>query len=69
TKENLTNIIKSMTKYSWLFAKNSERNFTRKRKLDFETIMLLLLSMDGNSLSKELLEYSEYSPETATFCT
>lgn len=66
TKENLINILKDMAKYPWLFAKNPEKDFTRKRKLDFETIMLIFLSMDGSSLSKELLEYSEYTPETAT---
>lgn len=65
-KEKLTDIIKNMAKYPWLFAKKPEKDFTRKRKLDFETIMLLLLSMDGSTLSKELLEYTGYSPETAT---
>ena len=65
-KEILLDIIKSMAKYPWLFVKNPKKDFTRKRKLDFETMILLLLSMDGNSIYKELLNYSEFSPDVAT---
>ncbi|MEG0152440.1 MAG: hypothetical protein RR744_04565 [Cellulosilyticaceae bacterium] len=31
-KEILLDIIKTMVKYPWLFAKNPEKDFTRKRK-------------------------------------
>ena len=65
-KEILLDIIKSMAKYPWLFVKNPKKDFTRKRKLDFETMILLLLAMDGNSIYKELLNYSEFSPDVAT---
>lgn len=65
-KQNLLGIIRDMSKSPWLFAKNPEKDFTRKRKLDFETIVLLLLSMDGNSLYKELLNYTDFSPDVAT---
>jgi hypothetical protein len=34
--------------------KNPEKDFTRKRKLPFEEVMNLLISMGGNSLYKEL---------------
>jgi hypothetical protein len=38
------------------YVKNPEKDFTRKKKLPFETVMQLLISMGGNSIYKELLE-------------
>ncbi|MDF2653237.1 MAG: hypothetical protein K0Q73_9042 [Paenibacillus sp.] len=38
------------------YVKNPQIDFTRKKKLPFETVMQLLISMGGNSLYKELLE-------------
>ncbi|WCF08359.1 hypothetical protein NDS46_29620 [Paenibacillus thiaminolyticus] len=32
------------------YVKNPEKDFTRKKKLSFETVMQLLISMGGNSL-------------------
>jgi hypothetical protein len=49
-----------------LFVKDPERDFTRKRKLPFETMIQFLLSMGGNSIYKELLEEQGYSVNTAT---
>lgn len=49
-----------------LFAQNPAKDFTRKRKLDFETLLLLLLGMGGGSLQAELLEYTGYAANTAT---
>jgi len=48
------------------FVKNPEKDFTRKRKLPFETVIQLLLSMGGNSIYKELLEANGYDANTAT---
>lgn len=43
-----------------------EKDFTRKRKLDFKDMLNILLSMGGNSLKLELMKYFSYVTETAT---
>ncbi|UWS62528.1 hypothetical protein N2384_05405 [Bacillus paralicheniformis] len=48
------------------YVKNPDKDFTRKKKLSFETVMQLLISMGGNSLYKELLESQGYDVNTAT---
>jgi hypothetical protein len=41
-KKELTDIIKEMAKHQWLFVKNPNKDFTRKRKLDFEGMIKIL---------------------------
>ena len=65
-KETLSTLIREMSDNPSLFVKNPEKDFIRKRKLPFETVMHLLISMGGNSLYKELLEDSNYDLDTAT---
>ena len=65
-KNKLNNLICDMEKYSYLFTKNPKSDFTRKRNLSFSTTMNLLISMGGNTLNKELLEYFNYNTETVT---
>jgi hypothetical protein len=48
------------------YVKNPKKDFTRKKKLPFETVMQLLISMGGNSIYKELLEAQGYDVNTAT---
>lgn len=48
------------------FVRNPGRDFTRKRKLDFETTIRCLIAMESGSLKKELLEFFHYNPNTAT---
>ena len=48
------------------FVRNPLKDFIRKRKLHFEDIINLLLSINGNSLSKELLDYFQYDSNTAS---
>lgn len=71
TKEQLLSIIREMATHPSLFAHSPAKDFTRKRKLDFETLLLLLLGMGGGNLQAELLEYTGYAADTATtsaFC-
>jgi hypothetical protein len=68
-KEKLISTIKDMAKTPMLFVKNAGKDFTRNRKLSFETVIHLLLSMGGNSLCKELLEYCGYDVGTACSTT
>jgi hypothetical protein len=65
-KKKLTSLITEMSKSQALFVKNPGKDFTRNRKLNFETVMNLLISMGGNSIYKELLESSGYDVKTAT---
>ncbi|GGD78787.1 hypothetical protein [Paenibacillus nasutitermitis] len=65
-KETLTSLIREMAAAPASFVKNPEKDFTRKKKLPFETVMQLLISMGGNSLYKELLESQGYDVNTAT---
>lgn len=65
-RQNLISLIGEMSQNQWLFVKNPGKDFTRNRKLSFETVVLLLISMGGNSIVKELLEASGYDLNTAT---
>lgn len=66
TKRNLTSIIKQMNHSIEDFVKNPGKDFSRNRKLSFETVITLLLSMNGNNFSKELLDYFNYDMTTAS---
>jgi Transposase DDE domain len=65
-KGKLTGIISKMAAEPKLFVKNPNVDFTRKRKLSFETVMNLILSMGGNSLTSELMEYFNYNVDMAS---
>ncbi len=65
-KGKLESVLSEMNHYLWLFVNNPEKNFTRKRKLDFKEMLNILLSIGGNSLNIELLKYFSYDTESAT---
>lgn len=65
-KDRLISIIKEMDKSPETFVRNPGKDFTRNRKLSFEKIITLMLSMGGNSIYRELLEYFKYDITTAT---
>jgi len=65
-KGKLLSIIREMSASPGMFVKTPGRDFTRNRKLSFETMMRLLLGMGGGSLQTELLEHSGYATDTAT---
>lgn len=65
-KNNLISIIKEMEKSPEAFVKNPGKDFSRHRKLTFECMIRFLLSMNGNTLSTELLEYFNYDIEVPT---
>lgn len=64
TREVLFNTIKKVEQCRSLFLLNPETDFTRKRKIDFETFIKMTLSMGGSSLKKELLDYFDFSTDT-----
>lgn len=65
-KAQIMSIIRQMASNTDLFVKNPGKDFTRKRKLNFEKMMLLLLGMGGGSLQTELLKHEGYAANTAT---
>lgn len=65
-KDKLSEFISKMATEPKLFVKNPNADFTRKRKLSFETVMHLMLSMGGNCLTNELMEYFEYNADMAS---
>lgn len=62
-KNTLFKLVNEMSEVSYLFAQNPENDFTRNRKLNFETLIKFFLSMEGSSLSKEILEYFQYDTD------
>ncbi|WP_431090624.1 transposase [Paenibacillus sp. 8b26] len=65
-KDKLTSLIREMSVTPAPYVRNPGTDFTRKKKLPFETVLHLLISMGGNSLYKELLESQGYDINTAT---
>ncbi len=49
-KQKLLSIITGMDSYRWLFTKNPETDFSRKKKWSFEGIMKFMLTMGGQSI-------------------
>jgi hypothetical protein len=65
-KSKLSAIINEMAASPEPFVKNPGRDFTRNRKITFESVVKMLLSMGGNSIYKELLEYFGFNTNTAS---
>ncbi|MFR2821351.1 MAG: IS4 family transposase [Thomasclavelia sp.] len=58
--------IKKIAECSSLFCENSAVDFTRNRKLNFETTIKNVISMETGSLKDELLKLNDYSVDTPT---
>jgi len=65
-KKKLDAVLNEICECSWLFVKNPNKDFSRKRKLDFKEMLNILLSMGGNSLKLELLKYFSFDAQAAT---
>jgi len=66
TRKKLFDIINEMSRNTSKFVKNPTSDFTRCRKLPFEEVIKVTLSMSGNTLDKELIEYFNYDTSTPT---
>ena len=58
--------IKKIAECSSLFSENPEVDFTRDRKLNFETTIKNVICMETGSLKDELLKLNDYSVDTTT---
>ena len=56
-KRILKKCINTMSAHPETFVKNPDKDFTRERKLPFEQVLKVVLSMTGKSLRGELMEY------------
>ncbi|MFA9398866.1 MAG: IS4 family transposase [Clostridiaceae bacterium] len=65
-KNKLMNIVEEMAKHPEYYVKNPKRDFTRKRKLNFKSVIEILLSIGGGSISNELLKHFNYDATTAS---
>ena len=65
-KSKLLSLIDNVAHNKVLYVKDPTRDFTRNRKLGLKTMLKILLSMGGNSLNKELLDYFQFNKDIAT---
>lgn len=63
-KQTLLQDISEMAQNPWLFSKNPETDFTRKRKINFQSLIHFSICMEGGSTRHELLKYFDYDPST-----
>ena len=59
--EKLDSILKDTDRIAWMFSKTPDRNFSRHRKLPFHRLVKVLIGMEGNSLSHEMLNQRGYT--------
>lgn len=63
TKGRLLALVDNLAKISWLLSENPSSDFTRHRKLDFATVIRILLSMQCGCLRSELQEFFRFSAD------
>ena len=56
-KTELLSIIDEMETYQWLFTKNPEKDFSRKKKWSFSEMLKFMLTLEGKTLKNELLKF------------
>ena len=65
-KETLCNLIRDISKHAWLYSEDPNRDFTRNRKLPFDKMLMLLVSMGGHALRDELMSHFGCTPDMAS---
>ena len=65
-KRSLMSEIEELAKRKSEFCRDPSRDFTRTRKLTFEDVLKILVTMGGNPLRTELFTHYHYSPEAAS---
>ncbi len=65
-KGTLLTIISDMAEHSDVFSKNPEKDFTRRRKLNFEDLLRIIVSMEAGTIRDEVLKYFEYDEQTVS---
>ncbi len=65
-KKKLDNSISQLCDVAWMFSSNPAKDFSRDRKLPLKKVISILLSMQGGTLTNELLKYFNCSLDTAS---
>ena len=65
-KTTLYDLIHEMSAHYYLYVSDPKRNFSRERKLSFEKVLAILVSMGGGSLRNELIDYFHCSADMAS---
>lgn len=65
-KSSLLDIISEMAAHPQDFSKHPKTDFSRDRKLDFPTLLQLIISMETGSVRDELLKFFSYDKSTAS---
>ena len=65
-KNTLYDLIHEMSEHYWLYVSDPERNFSRDRKLPFEKVLAMLVSIGGGSLRNELIDHFHCSADMAS---
>lgn len=65
-KNKLFNLIKEMSQDVSPYVLDPGKDFTRNRKITFETLFKIMLSMEGGALGKELFKYFDLKADAAT---
>ena len=65
-KKLMKTTILDMARNPAQFARTPGKDFTRKRKLDFTSVVSILLSMSGGSTANSLMDYFKFDPNTAS---
>lgn len=63
---SLKTIISELSQNPSLFLKNPKTDFSRKRKIDFKTLVGITMNSGGCTMSKELLDYFDFNVNTPT---
>jgi len=63
-RQTLFQTVSDLSKTPSLFVKRPGKDFSRKRKLDFETFMKFSLGMSGKSMNKEILDFFNFSTDS-----
>ena len=65
-KQKLDAAISQLSEVSWMFSRKPGIYFSRNRKLPFSKVISCLLSMEGGTLTSELLKYFGCSADIAS---
>ncbi len=65
-KRKLDSTIIELNDARWMYVKNPGIDFSRERKLPFDEVIRLMLSMGGNSLNLEMMKYFSFDPDAPT---
>ncbi len=65
-KEKMNESLAELCTLSWMFSKQPEKDFSRERKLFFPQVVSFLLTMEGGTLTNDLLNHFGCSANTAS---